>query len=133
MDFRSLTDVVNQLKELMWNITIQSSDIAYTDALEFYSSVREAAKRRVDSAETLYAALSPFFKKMGMRTEDEEAQPTKKKALRDFKALEDGKHNGLLVIENQKPKLTGGKRKLIDESFKNTAEFKDSEQGEITE
>jgi hypothetical protein len=44
MDFRSLTDVVNQLTELMWNITIQSADIAYTDALEFYSSVREAPR-----------------------------------------------------------------------------------------
>ena len=133
MDFRSLTDVVNQLKELMWNITIQSADIAYTDALEFYSSVREAAKRRVDSAETLYAALSPFFKSLGKKHEEEDAQPTKKQALRDFKGLESGKHDGLLVIENQKPKMTGGKRKLIDESFKDTAEFKESEQGEIKE
>jgi hypothetical protein len=51
MDFRSITDLVGQIREQLWNITIQSSDIAYTDALEFYSSVREAAKRRVDSAE----------------------------------------------------------------------------------
>ena len=132
MDFRSLTDIVSQIKELLWNITIQSADIAYTDALEFYASVREAAKRRVDAAETLYHALSPFFKKMGMRTEEEEgAEPTKKKALRDAKGFIDGKHDGLLVIENEKPKLTGGKRKIIDESFKDTAEFKDIEQGEI--
>jgi len=87
----------------------------------------------VDAAETLYHALSPFFKKMGMRTEDEEAEPTKKKAFKDFKGLESGKHNGLLVIENQKPKLTGGKRRIIDETFKDTAEFKDIEQGEIKE
>ena len=131
MDFRSLTDVTAQLRELMWNITIQSADIAYTDALEFYASVREAAKRRVDAAETLYAALSPFFKSHGRRTEEENAPPTKKQALRDFKALEDGKHDGILVIENRKPKLTGGKRKIVDETFRDTAEFKTSEQGEV--
>jgi hypothetical protein len=133
MDFRSLTDVVSQIREQLWNVTIQSADVAYTDALEFYASVREAAKRRVDAAETLYHILSPFFKKMGMRTEEEGAEPTKKKALRDAKGFIDGKHDGLLVIENQSPKLTGGKRRIIDESFKDTAEFKDIEQGEIKE
>jgi len=132
MDFRSLTDLTAQLREQLWNITIQSSDIAYTDALEFYASVREAAKRRVDSAETLYAALAPFFKSHGRKTEGEEAQPTRKQALRDFKALESGKHDGILVIENRSPKMTGGKRKIIDETFKDTAEFKTSEQGEVS-
>ena len=133
LDFRSLTDIVSQIREQLWNVTIQSADVAYTDALEFYSSVREAAKRRVDAAETLHNILSPFFKKMGMRTEEEGAEPTKKKALRDAKGFIDGKHDGLLVIENEKPKLTGGKRKIIDETFKDTAEFKDIEQGEIKE
>ena len=130
MDFRSLTDVTAQLREQFWNITIKSADIAYTDALEFYSSVREAAKRRVDAAETLYAALSPFFKRHRMENEE---QPTKKQALRDFKGLESGKHDGVLFIENEKPKMTGGKRKIIDEKFSDSAEFKESEEGEIKE
>jgi len=86
MDFRSITDLVSQIREQLWNITIQSADIAYTDALEFYSSVREASKRRVDAAETLFAALSPFFKRHRGETEE----PTEKQALRDFKALEHG-------------------------------------------
>jgi len=133
MDFRSLVDLTTQVREKLWNITIQSSDMAYTDALEFYASVREAAKRRVDAAETIYHELSTFFKKMGMRTEEEGAEPTEKKALRDFKALQHGKHDGILVIENRKPKLTGGKRKIIDETFRDTAEFKETEQGEIKE
>ena len=63
----------------------------------------------------------------------EEAELTKKEALRDFKGLQRGTHDGVLVIENQKPKMTGGKRKIIDESFKDIAEFKESEQGKITE
>jgi hypothetical protein len=133
MDFRSLTDLTAQIREKLWNITIQSADIAYTDALEFYASVREAAKRRVDAAETIFNELSPFFRTMGRRMEDSEAEPTKKQALRDFKALESGKHDGILVIENRKPKLTGGKRKIVDETFRDTAEFKETEQGEITE
>jgi len=131
LDFRSLTDVVSQIREQLWNVTVQSADIAYTDALEFYASVREAAKRRVDAAETLYHALSPFFKHH--KTENEDAPPTKKQALRDFKGLESGKHDGLLVIENEKPKLTGGKRKIVDETFKDTAKFKDDIEGEVTE
>jgi hypothetical protein len=133
MDFRSLTDLTAQIREKLWNITIQSSDIAYTDALEFYASVREAAKRRVDAAETIYGELSTFFKSMGKRTEDGEAAPTEKKAIRDFKSLMHGKHDGILVIENRKPKLTGGKRKIVDETFKDMAEFKDTEEGEIKE
>jgi hypothetical protein len=133
MEFRTLVDLVSQIREKLWNITIQSSDIAYTDALEFYASVREAAKRRVDAAETIHNELSPFFKSRGRRTEAEDAPPTKKQALRDFKALDNGKHDGKLIIENTRPKLTGGKRVIIDESFKDTAQFKDDVDGEIKE
>jgi hypothetical protein len=129
MDFRSLVDITSQIREKLWNITIQSSDIAYTDALEFYASVREAAKRRVDAAETIFNELSAFFRRN--RTETEE--PTETKARHDFNSLIHGKHDGKLVIENIKPKMTGGKRKIIDETFKDTAEFKGSVEGEITE
>jgi hypothetical protein len=89
-DFRSITDLVAQIREQLWNITIQSADIAYTDALEFYSSVREAAKRRVDAAETLYHALSPFFKHHRGEMENGEAAPTKKQEFRNAKGLIDG-------------------------------------------
>jgi hypothetical protein len=129
MDFRSLTDLVTQIREKLWNITIQSADIAYTDALEFYASVREAAKRRVDAAESIHNALSPFFRRHRSGTEE----PTEKQALRDFKALEHGKHDGKLIIENEKPKLTGGKRKIIDETFKDKTQFKGSIEGEVDE
>jgi hypothetical protein len=129
MDFRSLTDVVSQIREQLWNITIQSADIAYTDALEFYASVREAAKRRVDAAETLNNALAIFFKHHRSETEE----PTEKQAKRDFNSLLHGRHDGKLVVENIKPKLTRGRRKIIDETFKDTAEFKDTIEGDIKE
>jgi hypothetical protein len=130
MDFRSLVDLTDQIREKLWNITIQSSDIAYTDALEFYASVREAAKRRVDAAETIFNELSIFFKSHGRRPEEE---PTEKQAKRDFNSLLHGRHDGKLVIENVKPKLSGGKRKIVDETFKDVAEFKETEEGEIKE
>jgi len=129
VDFRSLVDLVTQIREKLWNITIQSADIAYTDALEFYASVREAAKRRVDAAETLHNALSVFFR----HHRGEAEQPTEKQELKDFKALQHGKHDGKLVIENIKPKITGGKHKVIDETFKDSAKFKGDIEGNIEE
>ena len=132
-DFRALTNLTAQIKEQLWNITIQSADIAYTDALEFYASVREAAKRRVDAAETLYNELFPFFKSHGRRTANGEEVETEKQQLRDAKSLIHGKHDGKIVIENIRPKLTGGTRKIVDETFKDTAKFKDDVEGDITE
>ena len=91
--------------------------------------MREAAKRRVDAAETLHNALSVFFRHR--KTENEE--PTENQAIKDFKALMHGKHDGKIFIENEKPKLTGGKRKIIDEKFKDSEKFKGSVDEEITE
>jgi len=129
MDFRSLTDLTSQIREKLWNITIQSADIAYTDALEFYASVREAAKRRVDAAETIHNELSIFFKRRRGETEE----PTEVKAKRDFNSLLHGKHDGKIVVENIKPKLSGGKRKVIDETFRDTTQFKGMIEGDIQE
>jgi hypothetical protein len=129
LDFRSLTDLCDQIREKLWNITVQSADIAYTDALEFYASEKEASKRRVDAAETMHTALSIFFKHHRNETEE----PTEIKAKHDFNSLIRGKHDGKLVVENIRPKLTGGKRKIIDETFKDSAQFKGTVDGEITE
>jgi len=47
--------------------------------------------------------------------------------------LQHGKHDGKLIIENVKPKLTGGKHKVIDETFRDPDKFKDDIEGEIEE
>jgi len=127
--FRSLYDLTKQIEEKLWNVVIQSADIAYTDSLEFYASVREAAKRRVDPAETIFRELSVFFKSRGTRS----SEPTEKQLERDMKALIKGKKDGKIVIENIKPKLTGGKHKVIDETFKDKAEFKEAVEGKFDE
>jgi len=134
LSLRSAYDVLMQVKEILWNVIIEAADVLYTDGLEYYSSVKDAAKRRVDPAETLFNDLAVFFKSRGgSRAEEEGSAPTKKQALRDFKAMQNGKRDGKIIIENIKPKLTGGKRKFIEESFKDTESFKETEEGKLSE
>jgi hypothetical protein len=121
INIRSIFETSKQVQEIIWNITIQSADIAYTDALEFYASVREAAKRRVDAAETIYRDLETFFK----RAKKAEGEPTERKTLTDAKALIHGKRDGKIIIENVKPKLSGGTHKVVDEEFRDTARFRE--------
>ena len=63
-----------------------------------------------------------------MRKENE---PTEKQLKRDFDALLKGRKDGKLLIENEKPKTTGGKRTVIDETYKDTNRFKETEEGDI--
>ena len=46
-------------------------------------------------------------------------------------ALYKGRKNGKLLIENEMPKTIAGKRTVVDETFKDTALFKKSDEGEI--
>jgi hypothetical protein len=127
VNFRNLFDTGKQIQEIIWNITLQSADIVYTDALEFYASVREAAKRRVDAAETMFKDLELFFKRKKTTAEE----PTEKELKRDINSLLHGKRDGKVVVENIKPKTTGGARKVVDEHFTESAQYKESEEGEI--
>jgi hypothetical protein len=133
LSFRMLVDLTDQIRELLWNITIESSDVWYTDALEFYSSVKEAAKRRVDPAETIYNALEVFFRKSKRLGEDGKPLLTKKKLERDERAVASGKKDGRIVIENVRPKMTGGVHKVIDETFSDSEQYKETAEGEIKE
>jgi hypothetical protein len=117
ISLRALFDSCTQLREFIWNLVVESADITFVDAGEFYKSVQEAARRRIDGAESIYIELAPFFKPKKRMTEDGEEPETKKKELRDFKALLNNKRDGKMVIENVKPKLSGGTRKIIDEKF----------------
>ena len=85
-----------------------------TDALEYYSQVQDAARRRVDSAESIYNELHDFFRRGPMESD----QPTQKKIKRDVDALLHGKKDGEVIIKNVKPKTTGGKHEVIDETFR---------------
>jgi hypothetical protein len=67
-----------------------------------------------------------------------EEQPTEKKIKRDVNALLHGRiglksADGEVIIKNIRPKTSGGKHEVIDETFKDTASFKESEEGSLTE
>jgi hypothetical protein len=133
VNLKTIYEMVVQLKEFIWNLVTQSADVSYTDALEYYASVREAAKRRIDGAESIYRFLEPFFKRMGTRSENGEKPETQKQQLRDAKAFIKGRRDGKLVIENIRPKTTVGVHKVIDERFTNSDQFKETVDGEIKE
>jgi hypothetical protein len=126
---RSLVEICRSLEEKAWNINVEASDMVYTDALEYYSQVQDAARRRVDSVESIYAELHDFFRRGTMESD----QPTQKKIKRDVDALLHGRKDGEVIIKNIKPKTTGDKHEVIDETFKDSASFKETKKGKITE
>jgi hypothetical protein len=128
LTLRSIYEQTKQVLEIEWNMVITAADMEYTDALEFYAAVREAAKRRVDAAETLYKTLETHFKR-----KKADKPETEKEFLRNAKALYRGKKDGKLEVENIRPKLTGGIHKVTDEKFQDSAKFKEDVEGEIEE
>ena len=118
-----LSDLSKQAHEMLKNITLEAADAIFSDILKFYASVREAAKRRIDPAETINKDLETFF----TRKKGEGGAPTQKKAIRDAKALIEGRRDGKIAAEHIKPKLAGGKHEIIDETFKDSASFKETE------
>jgi hypothetical protein len=129
---RSLVEACRSLEEKAWNINVESADMIYTDALEYYAPVENAAKRRVDAAETIFAELHSFFERGSYKDKNEsEAAPTQKKAKRDINALMKGKKDGEIIIRNISPKTIGGRHEIIDETFNKNISFKDTEEGRI--
>jgi hypothetical protein len=127
----SLVEACRSLEEKAWNINVESSDMIYTNALEYYSQVKDAAKRRVDAAETLYKELHKFFTNMGPH--ENAGRPTQKRAKRDANALMKGKKDGEIIIRNISPKTAGGAHEIIDRTFKDTAGYKETDNCGIKE
>jgi hypothetical protein len=128
---RTLIDACRSLEEKAWNFNIEASDMVYTDALEYYSQVKDAAERRIDSAEALYAELNVFFKNMGPHGTLE--QPTEKQIKRDTNALLHGRKDGEVIIRNVRPKTIAGSHEVVDETFRDSASFKESANGSFKE
>jgi len=133
VSFRAMYDVAKQIQELIWNITIIASDIVYTDALEYYASVREAAKRRVDAAEAIFNSLETFFKRRRATGPDGQPIVTEKEEIHDAIAYIHGKKDGKFLAENISPKVEAGVHKIIDEKFTNSASFQEKADGELKE
>jgi hypothetical protein len=52
---------------------------------------------------------------------------------RDINVLMRGTKDGEVIIKNIRPKTTGGTYEVIDQTFRDTASFKESEEGSISE
>ncbi|MDR0494171.1 MAG: hypothetical protein LBG95_00890 [Treponema sp.] len=129
MILQTAVDLETQVRELLKNINIECMDYFYTDGLDFYAAVREASKRRVDTAEAIHDELyDTYFKKMGKKPETE---PTEKQQLRDAKGIIRGTKEGEFKAVNIKPKLKGGAHEVIDEQFKDSGKFKETEEGSL--
>ena len=124
---RSLYGLNKQNDEFLHNITAQAENADYTNSLDYYAAVREATVRRVNGAETVFNSLEPIF----LSKKSTGGKLTAKKIKSDFSAISQGKRNGMVAVINEKPKLTGGKHKVIDERFEDSAKFQDTEEGEI--
>jgi inhibitor of KinA sporulation pathway (predicted exonuclease) len=126
---RMLYEALTEFQKEAWNATLTAADVVYGDALEYYNSVREAAKRRVPGAEDAFNFLRPFFaRRTSRRTE-----PTEKELLRDFKAVLHGKKDGMVEALNEKPKRTGGEHKVIDDTHHDKMAYRDDKSAEIVE
>jgi hypothetical protein len=117
----ALVEACRSLEEKAWNIHIESADMVYTDALEYYSQVQDAAERRVDAAETIYNELKGFFH--GGEFFRNEETPEDRKVKRDVNALLHGKKDGEIIIRNVSPKMDKGSRKIIEETLKDDPRF----------
>ena len=115
--------------KMVTNSALTYSDGALDMSLLFYNMIKEMSRRGDPIAESLFAALSPFFKKKKPAT----ALLTDKEAMREMNALLKSKKDGKFIIENINPKLIGGVHKVIEEKLSDTEQFKETKNGEIKE
>ena len=126
---RNISVTVQQLNRITNDELLIYGDAAFQEALKYYNSVRDASRRRVPDAQPLFRILQQFFRRPRLTSD----KPTEQEVERDVKALLHGKKDGKIVIENEKPHVTGGKHVVLDETRQNKGEWKETEQGEISE
>jgi len=111
------------------NTMLIFSNDGYGMSLIFYNIVKDMGRRGDPTAAALYRILQPFFK----RPKRSAGPLTEKETERELHALLHSKKDGKLIVENIKPKLTGGVHKVIEEKFTDTEQFKEIKDGNIRE
>jgi hypothetical protein len=117
---RTLLLLIQQFAQQVSDSMLLASDAAYRDALEYYNSIKEASRQRVPGAEAEYKLLSKYFKK----SKPSKDTPTEAQIERDVRSLLHGTKEGRIVVENENPDLSGGKRRLVDETHSEHAAVK---------
>ena len=126
---RNINALVAETQRMTNDILLVFGDSAFRKALMYYGALREAANRHVQGAATLFRELQAFFRRRPRSGEE----PTEHEVERDVRSLLHGKKDGKIIIENEKPHLTGGKHVVVDETHKSKEGFRATESGEITD
>jgi hypothetical protein len=125
---RELLTLLQQFTQQVSDSMLAASDEAYHYALGYYNSVKEAAKQKVPGAEAEYKLLSPYFKRSKPETGNN--QPTEAQIERDVRSLLHGTKEGRVVVENEQPAVSSGKREVSDEVHTGHATIKASVEAE---
>ena len=124
---RNINAVLAETQRMTTDIMLLYGDEAFHNALMYYGALREATKRHVTGASTLFHELQAFFR----RRHPAGSEPTEKEILRDVRAGIHGKKDVDIHIEHEMPHMVGGKHVVVDETHKNKTAWKETESGEV--
>ena len=127
--FRDISSILQQMLRITTDNLLMTGDEAFRLALMYYNSVRDAARRRVPGADALFKILQLFFR----RPRNTSEEPTESELERDIRALLHGHKDGKIVIENERPVKSRGKRIVLDEVHSGHAAVKETIGEEIKE
>jgi hypothetical protein len=117
---RKLFIEVQGFLQKIYHSMLRSSDVAYHNALDFYTSVKEVARHEGEgNANADYILLSRYFQKSKPTKPGDE--PTEAQLEHDFHALLHGTKEGELIIKNENARTVGGKREVKDDVHKDSA------------
>ena len=125
---RNLLALLQQFSREVSDDLLTLGNEGFSLSLLYYSSVRELARRNDTGAQAVFNMLRPFFR----RPNPEKEKPTEPEVERNVRALLKGKKEGKVVIENEKPHLTGGKHIVIDETQKAKGAWKETEKVKLS-
>ena len=127
-EVRQLSFTLEQFLRAVNEAMLIRSDILFRLALRVYGNLRELARARVPGAQDLFNALLRYFRH---RRRPGAAEPTEKEIERDLHSLLHNTADGKIVIENERPRASAGKRVLVDEVKRGRAAIKETEEAEI--
>ena len=119
---RNILVEVRKLEDAVSDALLINGDSAFRLGLIYYNTVRDLSRHGDTEATRVFDLLRPFFKRRRAKT----GEPTEHEVERDVRALLHGKKDGKIVIENEKPHLSGGKRILIDETHSDKSNLKET-------
>jgi hypothetical protein len=131
--YRQLSWILEKFLQAANEAMLIRADASFRNALRVYNSLKEQSRGRVHGAEPLFRALLRFYRRRRPAEELEETEPTMKQLERDFNKMVHGKEDGEMILKNEKPRMVGGIRQVIDNVHKDKTAFKDTAEGEINE